>query len=143
MQKKVILAIIGGLFLIFIILNVFISQKQTNTSPTAIPTITPALFRNPTLVPRPDQDTEYKRLFEENVTKEAPYHEAQSKIIELIKILPYNGTNFSLRYNISDNTFGLYIDRYQEAEAKIEFDEFLKEKQVNKSLIDIVTYYKN
>lgn len=56
---------------------------------------------------------------------------------QLINLLPYNGSNFSLFYSFSTNVFTLYINPSKQTEGNTEFDAFLKKNGIdNRSWFD-------
>lgn len=58
---------------------------------------------------------------------------------------PYNGTHFSLSYDIDSNRYILYLDRGAQTEARQEFKNYLKQYGLNAEILKelnqtIVTY---
>lgn len=137
LSKKTIIAIVAVLMLILIVLSVWVrsmSNRPTEIIPTTTPTPTTYNYLDPTsksqVYKSPGQDVRYiesaKRIYEE----EKPFHDREGAVGALIPVLPYQGANFNISYDIGRATFVVKIDKNNEEKGNQEFAEFLKSHNI-------------
>lgn len=128
--KRNFIYVVVSFTLIFILTSfLYLQLTQKQIKPTPAPPI--QIFSpvpSPThIINRPVPGEAYQSL--------SPADEEQLKrdevINQLIKKLPYLGTNFSFNYNLSINQFVLVLKTGQEQEGNTEFDKFLKDNQID------------
>lgn len=126
--KRNFIYVVVSFTLIFILtsfLYIQLTQKQIKpTPPSPIQTFTvPSPAQ---IISKPVPGEAYQSIStadEEQIKKD-------EIITQLIKKLPYLGTNFSFNYNLSINQFVLVLKTGQEQEGNAEFDKFLKDNQI-------------
>ncbi len=138
-REKIFLII--ALFLAIIVIGslLFFSNKSNPNPAQPIP-----VYISPTPSPaivddRPDTNTSYINSFENTYKAEAPIIAQQAKVADLIKKLPYSGTNFTLSYDINTNKFTLTLKQGNTDAGNAEFDSYLSANQIpNRSLLGTI-----
>lgn len=115
----------------------FLFPPKPSPTPTSIPTI--FITPNP---PIPGQSEEYKRGAEKALEEEKSIVIRLQNIITLRNFLPYEGVNFSLSYNIRDDSYILTLENKFIQEGEKEFEKFLKKYNVEESDITIRRAYR-
>ena len=111
--------LVFGVFILLVLISV-IPAKNNQTSPTPSPT---------------QQNTNSGASNADNPQFQNQQQQEDARrsytIGQLINLLPYSGTNFSLFYSFSTNQFTLYINPANQTAGNSEFDAFLKKNGIN------------
>ncbi len=152
-QKKeaLIIAVIIGIIVILLLILIFSSlSNPTTTNQQGVPTntqLTPeAIHPNTTSVPtsNPKQiesSNEYKDSVDKIAEKNKSALQRDAAVADLLDIVPYKGSHFTLTYSYKTNEFTLVVDKNNKALGSQEFDQWLKEHNVDsRSWIKNLTY---
>lgn len=137
LTKKKIFIIVGVLACILLILSIWVrslSNKTVSIVPSATPTPTAYDYLDPTsksqVYKAPGQSLEYQKSVEQIYQLEKPIHEREGRVGDLLTVLPYTGTYFSMSYDVGRLTFVVKIDKNNEEKGNQEFAEFLKSHNI-------------
>lgn len=138
LTKKKIIIIVSILSCILIILSIWLrnlSNKTISIVPSSTPTPTAYDYLDPTsksqVYKSPGDSLEYQKSVEQIYQAEKPFHEREGKVGDLLAILPYTGTYFSMSYDVTRLTFIVKIDENNEEKGNQEFADFLKSHKVS------------
>lgn len=146
MKLKIIIFAIA-IFVLLLLLLLTARRSGVNVPETNIPrATTPGQESFPARLPTdqtyPNTDQEYidsaKRIAEQGT----PFNQKMQQVAKLILTLPYEGKYFSLKYDISVNSFDLTINKQFTQDGLEEFELYLKNKNVDKNLLNLETIYK-
>lgn len=145
--KIIIFSIVTVVALLLLLL--LITRKAGVNQPTMnIPkaTITPGQETSPGQLPTdqiyPNTDQQYIESAKRIAEQETPFNQKMQQVAKLILTLPYDGKHFSLKYDISINSFDLTINKQFTQEGTQEFEQYLRNKNVDKNLLNLKTVYK-
>ena len=121
--------LITFLIVIIVLMTILIVLKSKNQplNQTPVPIIKPS--PSPTFTPSSDGPLPAHTY---SYSSEADIQARQQgeNVSQLIKKLPYKGTDFTLSYSFSTNRFTLILKKGQETAGNQEFDSFLKSNEI-------------
>jgi len=126
-NKTKLLIIFLIVVIILMAILVFFKSENQPLKQTPVPIIKPS--PSPTFTPSsggPLPDHTYSYSSEADIQA----RQQGENVSQLIKKLPYKGTNFTLSYSFSTNRFTLILKKGQEAAGNQEFDTFLKSNEI-------------
>jgi hypothetical protein len=145
--------LIIGLFFSILVILMLVYSFVINRKPQSSTQATPTTFATPTLIPGEDvffptptfyQETkQYIEKQKEIAATEAPFHNQNEKVGELLNKVPYQGQNFRFEFDNQQLAFKVTLSNEKKDEANAEFDQFLKTNNVmDRSWIQdlIITY---
>jgi len=132
--KKNFVYFLAGFTIIFALVTILYTQiQETKVEPTPKPiqSFSPSPTSTPRETPtkeveKPQSDKPYQLVTDEDEKQ----LKIDAAILQLIKKLPYPGTNFSLSYDYSTDVFTLSLKAGNENDGNAEFDSFLISNQI-------------
>lgn len=118
--------------ILFVIISFLILQPGGNKTTKPQPSPEPSASTTPPLddPPLPAQGREYQDSLQVIQKSEEEEISRDSLVGELLNLIPYKGSNFTLDYSFTNNHFILILDKGSESEGNQEFDQFLKNNNV-------------
>lgn len=141
--KKKFIIILGVVLILVILISIIFTRKSTVPIPTTTPTpttsiptiivptnivVTNIVTAKPTIVITIDTKTP-----QEGVDYYSIDPQEEKKLVQvgkLLEVVPFQGTNFSIRYDIDLNKYIVTIPSDKKSEGEQELDIFLKQKGI-------------